>query len=181
MLRVAVADVPVAANPVTVTPVGNPPTPVAVARLVPVKVTGTEAPRTPLFGLMDERVGATTVNAPFSVLVPPLVARVTFLAVVGALAAMVKVAVTRLESTRVALDTVMPVLDTVTMGVPDKFVPVRVTGTTAPRTPWFGLIAVKVGAPTVNVKVLVRPADVVRVRVFAPGEAAPDMLRFAVT
>jgi hypothetical protein len=63
-------------------------------KFVPVSVTGTLVPWTPLAGLTEASVGAGgfTVNTT-ALLVPPLVVTVTFAAPVAALAALVNVAV----------------------------------------------------------------------------------------
>src|SRR5579862_4246107 len=85
-------------TPLTVTPVaaGVMTTVVPVTKLVPVKVTTTDVPRTSVAGKMDVKVGAagaTTVNVT-ALLVPAAVVTVTFLAPNVAVGAMVKVAVT---------------------------------------------------------------------------------------
>ena len=112
-----------------------PPTlmPVAALRFVPVSVTGTDDPRTPLLGLICVSTGATTVKVT-GLLVPPEVVTVTFLAVRAAPPAIVNVAVTVVSLTTAMLLTEMPADGvTVTAVVPVKAVPVRVTGTTLPR------------------------------------------------
>jgi hypothetical protein len=77
--------------------------------------------------------------------VPPGVVTLTVLAVAVAVAEIVKVAVT-VVALAVMLLTVMPVPDTLIAVAPVRLVPVRVTGTTVPRTPEVGEIEVNVGA-----------------------------------
>jgi hypothetical protein len=140
------------AKPVTVTPTVPPPglvtlTDVAPVKFVPVRVTETVEPRVPILGLIEVSVGsggAVTVNVT-PLLVPPGVLMVTFLAVLFALAEMVKVIVTVVEFTTVGPLTVTPVPETVTAVAPVRLVPLSVTGTTAPCVPVFGEIKDNVG------------------------------------
>jgi hypothetical protein len=73
-----------------------------------------------------------------------------------------------------------PVLVTVIVGVPKKFVPIRVTPTVAPRAPTFGVIEVSVGGGgvlTVNVTALLVPPLVGAVTVtFLAVCAAPAVI-----
>jgi hypothetical protein len=131
----------------TVTPVPATVTPVAAPKPVPVMVTGTEVPRTPVFGETAVTVGAATVNVT-ALLVPPVVLTVTFLAVSDAVPEIVKVAVTVVELTTVTPLTVTPVPDTVIAVAPARFEPVRVTGMLLFRPPVLGSIEVSVGCPT---------------------------------
>jgi len=131
----------------TLTPEPDTVTPVADPNPVPVIVTGTEVPRTPVFGDTPVTVGGATVNVT-ALLVPPAVVTVTFLVLSVALLAIVKVAVTVVELTTVTPLTVMPFPETVTAVTPERFVPVRVTGTLLFRPLVLGFIEVRVGWPT---------------------------------
>ena len=99
----------------------------------PARVTGTLLPCMPVAGLTEVSVGAGgfTVNTA-ALLVPPLVATVTFAAPSAALAAMVKVPVICVALTTVTLLTVIPGLLAATVAPETKFEPVRVTGTVVP-------------------------------------------------
>lgn len=76
-----------------VTPVPDTVTPVAPIRLVPVRVTGTVVPRTPVFGAIEASVGPCTVNVT-ALLGPAGVVMVTFLAEIVAVDVIRKLAVT---------------------------------------------------------------------------------------
>lgn len=147
--KVAVTDVSLTTVRL-VTPTPPPGTVIAVAPVspVPVRVTVMAAPpRTPELGAIEVSVGTgggITVNVT-ALLVPLGVVTVTFLADNAAVAAIVKVAVTVLESTTVTPETAMFPPDTVTAVAPIRFAPVRVTGTILPRTPVAGVMEVRVG------------------------------------
>src|ERR1700731_254358 len=136
-------------------------------KFVPVSVTATPCPCTPLFGLIEVSVGGAT----FTVngggpLVPPEVVTVMVRAPVAVFAAMVNVAVICVALTTVVLLTVIPAPLTPTAAPATKFVPVNVTGTLCPCTPLFGLMDVNVGGSrrfTVNGCVPLVPAEVVTV------------------
>src|SRR4029077_8271089 len=105
-----------------------------VVKLVPVKVTFTDVPRSSEAGAMDVSVGATaavTVNVTGPSVAAPTVT-VTFLAVADAPDEMVKVAVTVVALAATKLLTVMPPPDTLTAVAPVRPVPVMVTFTTEP-------------------------------------------------
>jgi hypothetical protein len=185
MLRVAVTvvelttvKVPVA----TVTPVPSPVSPVPPDKLVPVSVTGTLVPRTPVLGVIEVRVGLATVNVEV-VLVPfDVVTTATLLDPAGAVLAMLRVAVIVVELTtlKVPVATVTPVPSPVSPVAPAKLLPVSVTGTLVPLRPVLGVIEVSVGCTTVNVTVLVVPMGVVTLKFLAPSEVAAVMLNVAV-
>jgi len=132
------------------TPPVSPNSPVALVRLVPVRVTGTLM--LPLagcvaeFGEIEVSIGAgrPTVNVTVP-LVPPGVVTLTVLAVAAAVDGIANVAVTVVAFTTVMPLTVMSPPDTVTAVAPVKLVPVRVTGTLVPLTPVVGAIEVSVG------------------------------------
>ena len=133
---------------VQVTPVPDTLTAVTPAKPLPVIVTGTVVPRTPVFGLIEVSDGASTVKSTtllgdgFAVLtVTNLVLRVAF-------AAIVNVAVTVESLTITKLLTATPVPDTAMVFVVLRLVPVNVTFTALPRAPEVGLIEVSVGAGT---------------------------------
>jgi hypothetical protein len=129
-------DKPVVPEMVTVVPV--------IVKLDPVRTTGTLAPRRPVAGAIEVRVGAggfTTVNV--TVLVAPFgVVTKTFLAESVAVAVMVKVAVMVVSFTTERELTVTPVPEMVIAVAPVNPVPLRVTGTLVPRAPEAGAIAV---------------------------------------
>jgi hypothetical protein len=185
MLRVAVIVVGLTTLKVpeaTVTPVPSPVSPVAPAKLVPLRVTGTLVPRTPALGVIEASVGLTTVNVA-AVLVPfDVVTTATFLDPAVAVLAMLSVAVIVVELTtlKVPVATVTPVPSPVSPVAPAKLVPVRVTGTLVPLRPALGVIEVSVGCTTVNVTVLVVPIGVVTLKFLAPSEVAAVMLNAAV-
>ena len=94
-----------------------PATPVAPVRPAPVKVTETAVPRAPVVGLIEASVGPVTVNVTFPV-VPIGVTTATFLALIVAPAAIVKVAVTVVSLVALTPVTVTPPPDTVTFVAP---------------------------------------------------------------
>jgi hypothetical protein len=130
--------------PLTVMPVPDTFTAVSLERPVPVRVTGTLVPRTPVLGTIEVSVGNATVNAT-APLVPPFVVIVTVLVERAALAAIAKFAFTVEAFTTVIPLTVTPVPETAIDCVPVRFVPVRVTATVVARAPEIGLIAVSIG------------------------------------
>jgi len=119
-------------TPVTVTPPPDTLTAVAPLSPAPLSVTGTLVTRWPDVGVIDTRFAPVTVNVTLPV-VPPDVVIETFLAVSAAVFEMVKVAVTVVAFTGTRLLTLTPVPDTLIDCAPDKFAPVRVTLTVAPR------------------------------------------------
>jgi hypothetical protein len=133
--------------PLTVMPDPDTFTAVSLERPVPVRVTGTVVPRTPVLGAIEVSVGGVTVNAT-APLVPPFVVIVTVLGEEVALAAIAKFAVTVVAFTMVMPLTVTPEPETAIDCVPVRFVPVRVTATVVARAPEIGLIAVSVGGAT---------------------------------
>jgi hypothetical protein len=152
-------------------------------KFVPVSVTGTLVPCTPLLGLTEVSVGAPafTVNVTPLLFSPPDVT-VTVSAPVAALAAIWNVAVICVALTTTTLLTVTPLPLTFTVEPAPKFVPVSVTGTLVPCTPLVGLIEVSVGAlPMVKVVGVVVPPSVVTVTFWCPGAAVAAMLNVAVT
>jgi hypothetical protein len=166
----------------TVTPVPDTVTPVAAPRFVPVMVTGTVAPRAPLFGEMPVTAGARTVKALLRVAMPLTLVTETFLAPVPAVAVIVNVAVMVLAFTTLTLLTLTPRPDTVTTGVLDPMpVPVMVTFTAVPRTPEFGETPVTAGAAMVNVTALLVPPGVVTVTFLVPFAARRPIWKVAVT
>ena len=144
--NVAVIWVAVTAGaPLVVIPVGR--FSVAPVRLVPVSVTATLVPAVPEVGAMEASVGAAgaaafTVNVT-ALLVPPVVVTVTFLAPTAALAAIAKLALTCVAVVLVTV-TVTPAMALTV--APDRFVPVRTTGTVTPALPATGAMLVSVGA-----------------------------------
>ena len=115
-------------------------------KFVPVKVTGTLLPTTPLDGLTEVSVGPAALTVKVAApLVPPLVVTVTLAAPSVAFPAMAKVAVICVALTTVTPLTVTPGLLTATVAPAMKFVPVKVTGTLLPTTPLDGLTEVNVG------------------------------------
>lgn len=133
-------------RPLTVTPLPETLIAVALARPLPVNVTGTLVPCAPVLGAMEVSDGPRTVKV-WVLLVPAAVMTLTFLALIVVLVAIVKVAVIVVEFTTVMALTVTPVPDTATLvPVAVKFVPVTVTGTAVPRRPLLGVIETNVGA-----------------------------------
>jgi len=116
------------------------------AKSVPVTVTATAVPWTPLLGAIEVSVGAPelTVNVCEPLVLLPVVT-VTFCGPVGALAAMVNVAVIDVLLTTAGLLTLMPVPLRLIVDPGPKFVPVSVTATAAPWMPLLGAIEVRVG------------------------------------
>ena len=124
-----------------------------VMKLLPVSVTATVVPRTPVAGEIEVNVGVggiVTVKATV-LLTPPGAVTVTFLAVPAANAEMVRVVCTSVALTTVMGPTVMPPPDTVTAVVPVKPLPKRSTGTgvPCPRSADAGTIEVSTGPSTV--------------------------------
>jgi hypothetical protein len=151
-------------TPLTVTPLPLTFTVEPAPKFVPVNVTGTLVPCTPLAGLTELSVGAAavTVNVIPPLFCPPDVT-VTISPPVLAFAAIVNVAVICVALTTTALLTVTPLPLRFTVEPAPKFVPVNVTGTLVPCTPLFGLTEVSVGAAafTVNITpLLFCPPDV---------------------
>lgn len=131
----------------SVTPPDRPLSAEAPVRPVPVMVTGTEVPRTPVFGLIEVTLGtdrAITVNVTLLV-VPMGVATLTARAPTCAPATIAKLAVMLPEFTTLKVVTVTPVLDTLMAVVPVRFVPESVTATVEPLNPVLGAIDVRVG------------------------------------
>ena len=137
-------------TPLTVTPA--PDTATADApdmKLVPVRVTGIVAPRTPIGGATEVRVGAggmTTLKGT-ELLTPPGAVTVTFLAVPAAVAAMVNVALTWVALEVIPL-TVTPPPGTVIAVVPVSPLPIRTTGIVWPRVAETGEMDVSTGPVT---------------------------------
>src|ERR1700738_2807276 len=99
----------------------------APVRLVPVRVTGTLVPITPVLGAIEVSVGAgreTTVNV-MVLLIPPGVVMLTLLAVSKAVPAIEKVAVTVVGLTTVTLLTVMSAPAPFTVVAPVRLLPVK--------------------------------------------------------
>src|SRR4029077_6442719 len=151
----------------TATPVPLKPMVAPAMKLVPVSVTGTLSPWTPLFGLIAVNVGdaAFTVNI-WAPLIPAGVVTVTFRTPVAALPATVNVAVICVALTTVVLLTEIPEPLRLMVAPATKFVPVRVTDTVCPWTALAELIEVRVGGVgglTVNVCAPLVPPEVVTV------------------
>jgi len=176
----------------TVTPLtATPPPPPATAtvdpvvKFVPVRVTGTAAPRAPALGETEVRVavgGFATVKATV-LLVPFGVVMDTVLPPVPAVEAIVSVAVTVVLFTPVRPLTVNPEPETVIAVAPVRLVPVSVTGTDVPRVPDVGEIEVRVGtgpAVTVKATVLLVPLGVVTDMVLPPVPAVEAIVSVAV-
>lgn len=164
MVKVAVAVVAfTTVKPLTVIPVPEWFKAVAPVRLVPVSVTATTVPRTPVAGVIEVNVGAPgtmTVKAT-ALLTPPGAVTVTFRAVPAAVVEMTKFAVTWVGLTTVMVFTVTPPPGTVMAVVPVNPLPVRVIGTVVPRTPDVGAMDVSTGPSTVYVTVPVVPPGVI--------------------
>lgn len=125
-----------------------------VVKLVPVSVTGTLVPRSPLSGVIDVSVGlagVTTVNVTVLVVPSAAVVTLTFLALRVAEDVTVNVAVTVVSLTTVRSLEVTPEPEIVMAVAPVRPLPVRVTGTLVPRAPELGAIEVSTGPNTVNV------------------------------
>ena len=120
---------------------------------MPVRVTGTVEPWTPVAGTIEVRTGAVTVNVTV-LLIPPGVVMLTFLAVVAADPEIAKVAVTVVSFTTTRLLTVIAAL--LGLGVIViaealvRPVPVNMTATVLPLKLTFGAIEVRVGTGTTN-------------------------------
>jgi hypothetical protein len=189
MLKVAVIVVEFT----TVTPVTpRPPTPVnvvpVVVKLVPLIVTGTLLPPTPVFGVIEASVACGAlpiVNSKALLVTPPGLVTATFLVPVVVVAEMLNVAVIVVSLTTVNAVTVIPPPPvTLIPFAPVKLVPVRVTATLLPLKPEFGAIEVRVGGGgfvTVNVTALLVPPGVVMLTFLAVSAAPPVMVKVAVT
>ena len=150
---------------------------------VPVRVTFTAVPFTPLFGATEVRVGTTpvAVTPKGTVPLPPAVVVTERLCCpTVAFAARVSVAVICVALTTATLLTVTPLPVTPTVAPAVKFVPARVTFTAEPCTPLFGVTDVRVGplpaAVTVNVSMLLLPALVTTQVLCAPSAALDETL-----
>src|SRR5262249_32179112 len=114
----------------TVTPPPDTVIAVAVSSRVPVMVTGTVVPFTPVLGAIEVSVGVgglTTVNVTALLVPKPDVTTATLRAPRGALVALAKVAVTVPSFTTATLLTVIPDPETVTPVAVPRWLPVRVT------------------------------------------------------
>ena len=179
----ALTVVPVAVMPAQVMPPPEIVTAVAPVRLVPVRVTGAVVPCVPAVGLIDISVGPCTVNAPLNTLLVPIgVTTLTFLALTVAPAVIAQVALT-VVAVDVMPPHVTPVPETVIAVAPERFVPIRLTGTLVARTPVPGVIEVSVGPCTVNapVKVFVGPIGVVTLTFLALRVAPAVIAQVALT
>lgn len=178
-LTVVAVGVPLS---VQVTPAPLMVTSVVPARLVPVIVTGTVVPRTPLVGDMLVRVGAPpTVNAAVRVAFPSGEATVTFLAVSAAAAVITQEALTVVPVGVPLSVQVIPVPLMVTPVESCRPAPVKVTGTVVPLAPDVGLIDVRDGPSTVNAPAAVTvPPPVVMVTFRAVKPAVCAMVKVAV-
>ena len=170
-----------------VTPPPSPVSAVAPVKLAPVIVTGTAnvlvAGCVAEFGLIEISVAPCTVKGTL-LLVPPAVVIVTVLAVSAAPVEMVKVAVTVCGSRTVRPLTVIPPPETFNALAPVRFVPVKVTTTTVPRTPAGGAIEVNVGArgiTTVKPTGLLVPPGAVTVTFLAVPAAPTAIAKLALT
>src|SRR6516164_8915712 len=140
MVKVAVIEVDVTVTPLTVMAVSA--LMVAPVRFVPAMVTPTAVPCVPLLGVIEVSAGAGfTVNVTALLVTPPAVT-VTLCGPVGAVPAMVNVAVMELAVTVTPL-TVIPV--GALMVAPVRFVPAMVTPTAVPCVPLLGVIEVSAG------------------------------------
>lgn len=114
-------------------------TAVAPARPVPLRVTGTMVPRTPLVGVIEVSVGPTTVNVTGvgDVVAPAAVVTPMVWGPSGAATPIVSVAFTLVSLTTVILVTVTPVVPPkpVIAVAPVRPTPVKVTPTVCPRRP----------------------------------------------
>ena len=121
-------------------------------KFVPVKVTENDVPRTPVGGAIEVNVGAggTVMVKVTALLVPPGAVTVTFLAVAGVPAPIVKVALTWLSLTTVKPLTAIPPPGVKLIAVvPVNPLPNRLTGTAVPRAAEAGAIDVSTGPVTV--------------------------------
>jgi hypothetical protein len=171
--------------PPTVTPA--PPVPEsAPVRLVPVSVTLTAAPRTPVAGLIPVNVGApremTVKGVELLGPPPPGTVTVTFLAPRVAPVLIVKAALTCVSfCTAIPLTvTPPPPPDTLIAVVPVSPLPKRLTANVVPRTPWFGEIDWSTGPFTVKVTVPLVPPGVVTKICRGPTAAPAVMVTVAV-
>jgi hypothetical protein len=150
----AIVNVAVICEPFTtttlpaVTPLPLTPTVAPETKFVPVNVTFTAVPCTPLFGATDVSVGVDA--EPFTVkgtapVTPPGAATVTLCPPAEAFDAMLNVAVICVELTITGFDNVNPPPATEIVELFRKPVPVRVTGTLVPAFPLDGLTETSVG------------------------------------
>lgn len=181
----ALTVVAVEVIPVQATLVPEKVTKVAPVRLVPVRVTGTVVPRTPVVGAIEVSVGssgAVTVNATVLAVAPAGVVTLMFRTPVAA-----PVGITRLAVTVVSLTTwKVPACTVMVPSPPNPVEPVRpppvtVTGTVVPLTPEFGAIEVTNGFRTVNVTVPLVPPAVVMLTFLAVPFAVGEIVNVAVT
>jgi len=141
--------------PLQVTPPPEIFTAVAPVKLVPVSVTATDVPRTPVLGAIEANVGAgraMTVKATALLVPPGTTVTVTFLAVPVAVGLIVKVALTcesLIGVTPLTVKPPPPPPETVTAVAPVSPLPKRLTGIVCPRTAWTGEIESSTGPPTV--------------------------------
>lgn len=133
VVTVDAVTVPVDVGVVQVTPVPEKVTAVAPSRSAPVMVTVVAVVlRRSGFGLIELMDGASTVNAPLSVIVPPGATTVTLREVRAAVTVIVNVAVIVVEVVE-TMFAVTPVPEIVTWLAPARFVPVIVTVSEVPR------------------------------------------------
>jgi hypothetical protein len=153
-------------------------------KLLPVSVTETLLPGTPLLGLIEASVGAPTVTVNVTgALLPLVVVTITLAGPVVALAAMVNVAVICVGPVTLTPLTATPGLLTETVAPERKLAPVRVTvDTVAPWGPLVGLIELTLGAGglTVNVTGGLVPLAVVTLTLAGPSAAIEAMVNVAV-
>jgi hypothetical protein len=153
MVKTAVISVELTTmTSLTLTPMAPTKTVAGETKFVPVKITGTVVPVSPLLGLIDVKVGAGGAMAKLTApLVPPAVVTVTPPIPAAAFPAIANMAVIWVEFTTLTLLTVTPAMPTFTVAVAPgiKFVPVNVTGTVDPAGTLLGLIDVSVGAGVV--------------------------------
>ena len=156
-------------------------------KFVPVSVTFTAVPCTPLFGETEVRVGpfpaAVTVNDTM-LLVPALVATVVLCGPIAALAEIINVAVICVGLTTTILVCLSPPPCRPTLDPEVKLVPVSVTSTDVPSAPLEGAIDASVGTPlavfTVNGTVPLVPAVVATDTLRAPAVAPAAIVSVAV-
>ena len=166
--------------PLHVTPVPEIVTAVAPTRFVPIKLTGTLVPRTPVPGVIEVSVGPCTVNAPVKVFVVPIgVVTLTFLALRVAAAVIAQVALTVVAVDVIPVQ-VTPVPEIVTAVAPVRFVPSRVTGTLVPRTPLTGEMEASVAPCTVNAILPLVPPGVVTLTFLAVSAAVAEIVNVVV-
>ena len=119
----------------TVMPLPVAPTVAPAMKFVPVRVTFTAAPRTPLFGVTEVRVGAFWADVTSKETMPlvrPVVVTEMFCGPTRAVVAMLNVAVACVLLTTETFDIVMPAPLALMVRGAEKAVPVRVTGTEEP-------------------------------------------------